>query len=87
MVICLTFLFLILGLSFFSGIIVLILTFILNFFLGALSNKYWTIMLKSKDQRMSSATEALNSIKMLKLYAWDKVFQNIVESKRAQEIR
>ena len=46
------------------------------------------IFLQGKsDERMKKSNEVLQTIKLIKLYAWEKIFQGSIESTRHQEIR
>ena len=39
-----------------------------------------------QDARLSVTTEALNNIKMLKLYAWTGEFEKTIDEKRNEEL-
>lgn len=43
--------------------------------------------MKSKDSRIKLMNEMLNSIKVLKLYAWELAFKDKVSEIRAHELR
>jgi ABC-type bacteriocin/lantibiotic exporter with double-glycine peptidase domain len=59
-----------LGLSFFSGIAIIILAVVTNIFLGKVLARVQKTIMKSTDDRMKLTTESFNNIKMLKLYNW-----------------
>lgn len=80
------YLFIILGWSFISGFIFMTLCFIVNYSIFKqyrLSNKE---LLTNKDKRMNLTTEILNSIKPIKLNAWEHIFLNRIEDSRAEEV-
>lgn len=67
-------LFRIFGAIFLFGFGTLILFLVINYFV---QKKYVGLMkqeLKAKDERLKITTETINSIKILKLYAWDETF-------------
>ena len=80
------FLFYIFGLALLSaagiGIIVAILNFIISKVRASLQKK----KLKVKDERMRSTTEAINSIKVIKLYSWRDMFIQKVLKSRNKEL-
>ena len=63
-------LFYFLGVSFISGIVVFVVSFYVNAYLARLSAKFQRPYMKCQDRRVSLTTEALNNIKMIKLYSW-----------------
>ena len=78
-----TYLFIYLGLSFFSAIAVFILGFFTNLFLCLGEAKNWGLYLNEKDKRMKLTTEALFNIKIVKLYSWSKqFFDKIVNARK-----
>lgn len=86
LILSISFLFYYLGLSFFSGIGVLLLAFVVNFILGMISANLWKVMMQKKDMRMNSTTEALSNIKMIKLYGWNETFKRRIAQKREDEL-
>lgn len=72
--VCFAFLFYYLGVSFFSGIGVFIISFFFNLYFGMLIGKYWSSIMTVKDERMNITTEVLSNIKMIKLYSWISTF-------------
>lgn len=48
--------------------------------------KLQKIIMKKKDERMKATTEALNNIKMLKLYSWIDIFLKKILDKRDEEL-
>ena len=58
------------GYSFFAGIAVFVLAFIVNFIFGCCLSKIQKTLMRRKDKRMRETNEALNHIKSLKLNSW-----------------
>ncbi|KAJ8526981.1 hypothetical protein K7X08_029458 [Anisodus acutangulus] len=50
-------------------------------------NKYLTELMDAKDKMLRAITEALTSMKVLNLYAWEKHFKNGIEKLREEEYR
>jgi ABC-type multidrug transport system fused ATPase/permease subunit len=65
---CFYYLFSILGLSFFSGIIVFLFSMLVNYVLSQKIKNLEKELSKCDDSRMNHTSEALNSIKTLKFY-------------------
>jgi ABC-type bacteriocin/lantibiotic exporter with double-glycine peptidase domain len=82
-----SFLFYTLGMSFWAGIGVFALAFVVNLIIGLKLEKVNTELMKRKDQRMSHTTEALSNIKMLKFYSWTSIFQEEVQKRRVHEFK
>ena len=58
-----------------SGIGVFLLAFLSNIVIGLILEKIYQQIMSAKDKRMDPTTEAINSIKVLKLYSWTDLFQ------------
>jgi len=43
--------------------------------------------MKLQDKRVTATTEALNNIKMLKLYSWTEQFEEAIDEKREEELK
>jgi len=80
------FLFYFLGLSFFAGIGVFLIAFLLNMFLGKVDATLYQKLMERKDEKMNLLTEMLNNIKMLKLYAWTSFFEKKLNERRESEL-
>ena len=52
-----------------------LLAFVVNTIIGVYLNKNQKIIMERKDERMTETNEALNNIKMLKLYSWQELFE------------
>lgn len=68
--VCFIILFYYLGVSFFAGIGIFIIAFVVNVFLGKTSAKMQKVYMKKQDARVNITTESINNMKMLKLYGW-----------------
>ena len=60
--------------SFFAGLGILLIFFLINFKISKLFHYYQKKMLEKKDIRMRASTETFENIKILKLYSWEKQF-------------
>jgi hypothetical protein len=49
-------------------------------------NKYQDELLSRKDTRMSCINEILNSIRIIKLFAWEDRFENQIKDMRKEEL-
>ena len=72
--------------SFFAGLGILILFFLLNLKISKLYHYYQKRILKKKDIRMRKSTETFENIKILKLYSWEKQFMKRVLLARKEEM-
>ena len=68
--VCFVLLFQYLGLTFFAGLGVFVLAFLINIVLTRISAKLQKRYMECQDVRVNATTESLNNIKMLKLYSW-----------------
>ena len=82
LVICFTFLFYYLGLTFFSGIVVFIFSVFCNICLSKILAKYQKQYMSKKEIRIGQTSECLDNIKSLKLYSYVGIFQQIIETRR-----
>ena len=76
-----------LGPSVFGGVVVLVLLVPFNTFMGKKSQAVNREQLKSKDKRVRRIYELLNSLKIVKLYAWENLFDKRVQECRDTEIK
>ena len=74
------------GLTFIAGVIVVILTAGINWFIGRLYNNYQKKIMKSKDVRMKATNELLNGIRLIKMNAWETYFKDKVDDTRKIEL-
>ena len=76
----------ILGPSALAGLAVMVLMIPLNGIVATKMKKYQISQMKDKDRRCKLMDEILNGIKVLKLYAWEKSFQQKVLDIRQSEL-
>ena len=83
---CFILLFKYLGLTFFAGIGVFIISLLVNVSLSRCNARNQKKNMNKTDARVSITTECLNNIKMIKLYSWVEIFQKLIKSKRKEEL-
>ena len=76
-----------LGLATIAGIIVMILLIPLNAYFGRKIRLIHNKVMKFKDKRIKLMNEILNGIKVLKLYAWEKSFNDQIDELRNYEVK
>ena len=74
------------GLTFLSGLIVLLSFMVSNYFIAKEFRKRQKAMMGKKDICMKTTTEALENIKILKLYNWENEFKNKILNARRVEM-
>jgi len=85
-IIGLTFAWYLLGVSALLGVLVLIVTIPLNKYAGEKFVRYQTKLMEVRDRRVGLMNEVLQSIRMIKMMAWESRFENRVHSVRVQEL-
>ena len=75
-----------LGMALISGLVVMVLTIPLTGVISAILNKIYIAQMEIKDERVKSMNEVLNGMKVLKLYAWEPSFEQMVLGVRGQEV-
>lgn len=75
-----------LGWSFFAAFLVFVVTFSINFYLTRVMTRLTRKFIAAQDRRVKAITESLTNIKVLKLYAWTHIFQQIISERRAEEL-
>ncbi|XP_059662249.1 ABC transporter C family member 10-like [Cornus florida] len=75
------------GLATVAALTVIILTVLGNSPVAKLQHKYMTKLMVAQDKRLKAITEALANMKVLKLYAWETHFKNVIESLRKEETK
>jgi ABC-type multidrug transport system fused ATPase/permease subunit len=70
-----------------AGLIVMLLLLPINGFIGALMRGQQIRLLQQRDQRTKLMSEILNGIKVLKLYAWETSFVQLIRKFRAIELK
>lgn len=81
------FMFNLLGYSYISGFITLLILLIILLRLSNLQRLNLRDLLKSRDERMKFTTELINSLKILKLYSWESFYLNKVNGLREEELK
>lgn len=76
-----------LGPSVLAGFLVLILLIPTNAVIANYSKKLQIQIMKQKDERVKLMNEILNGIRILKLYAWEKSFEEQVTQIREKELK
>ena len=76
-----------LGLATIAALFAVILTVVANSPMGKLQLKYMKMLMGTQDKRLKAFTEALTNMKILKLYAWETHFKNVIERLRKEEFK
>jgi ABC-type multidrug transport system fused ATPase/permease subunit len=76
-----------LGIATFAGILFMIILMPITGFINKKMGSIQGIMMKDKDKRIKLMNEILNSIKVLKLYAWENSFRDRVMGHREKEVK
>ncbi|KAI9375777.1 hypothetical protein BJX61DRAFT_539508 [Aspergillus egyptiacus] len=85
--IAITLLYRLLGFSSFAGIIIMVLMLPVNLFIARQFSKLQHQILKGTDARIHSTNEILQNIRIIKYFAWEQRFQDIVNEKRRGELK
>ncbi|CAJ2666223.1 unnamed protein product [Trifolium pratense] len=85
--IALVILFRTIGLATLASLAVIVFTVICNYPLAKLQHKYQSKLMVAQDERLKASSEALVNMKVLKLYAWEKHFKNVVDFLRNAELK
>ncbi|XP_065209502.1 multidrug resistance-associated protein 1-like isoform X2 [Planococcus citri] len=86
-VLALYFLWQILGPSVLASLVVVIISILINSYIGSQKKLLQSEQMKKKDSRIKLMNQILNGIKMLKLYAWEPSFEEQVSSIRNDEMK
>ncbi|OVA05091.1 ABC transporter [Macleaya cordata] len=73
------------GLATIAALTAIILTVICNAPLAKLQHKFQKKLMVAQDERLKATLEALVNMKVLKLYAWESHFKNVIEKLRRDE--
>jgi ABC-type multidrug transport system fused ATPase/permease subunit len=82
-----TLLYKIMGFSSFAGIVLMVLMLPVNLFIARQFNKVQNMILKGTDARIHATNEVLQNIRIIKYFAWEQRFQDIVNEKRKAELK
>ena len=74
------------GLTFILGLIALIMILFFSIYSQGKRAYYQKELLKYKDQRMKTTTQALNIMKIIKINSWEKYFYDKIKSQREIEL-
>ncbi|KAK2983633.1 hypothetical protein RJ640_023167 [Escallonia rubra] len=75
------------GLATAASLVVIILTVICNAPLAKFQHKFQSKLSMAQDERLKASSEALVNMKVLKLYAWETHFKNVIEKLRTVEYK
>ncbi|XP_026444930.1 ABC transporter C family member 10-like isoform X2 [Papaver somniferum] len=75
------------GLATLAALAVIILTVLVNIPVAKLQTKYQRKLMGAQDRRLKAISEALVNMKILKLYAWEIHFKNVIERLRNDEYK
>lgn len=87
LVLCVVLLYRILGLSALASIIMMVLVMPLNLFLAKQFTKVQKKVMAATDVRIHSTNEVLQNVRIIKYFAWERRFSQIIGEKRAKELR
>ncbi|KAL5540879.1 hypothetical protein UlMin_043271 [Ulmus minor] len=73
------------GLATIAALVAIVLTVLCNTPLAKLQHKFQSKLMTAQDERLRATSEALVNMKVLKLYAWEKHFKNVIENLRKVE--
>ncbi|KAJ5958252.1 uncharacterized protein N7479_005402 [Penicillium vulpinum] len=77
----------IMGFSSFAGIALMALMLPINLFIARKFNKVQNQILKGTDARIHATNEVLQNIRIIKYFAWEQRFEDIVGEKRRGELK
>ncbi|KAJ1388457.1 P-loop containing nucleoside triphosphate hydrolase [Sesbania bispinosa] len=75
------------GLATIATLVVIVITVLCNTPLAKLQHKFQTKLMVAQDERLKASSEALVNMKVLKLYAWETNFKNVIERLRNVELK
>ena len=87
LVLCIVLLYDILGWSALASIVIMILVMPLNVFIAKQFTKVQKKVMAATDVRIHSTNEVLQNIRIIKYFAWEQRFGQIINEKRAIELR
>ncbi|RAK98898.1 putative ABC bile acid transporter [Aspergillus ibericus CBS 121593] len=86
-IIAVTLLYRLLGFSSFAGIVIMVFMLPINLTIAKQFTKVQNQILKGTDARIHSTNEILQNIRIIKYFAWEQRFQDIVNEKRKAELK
>lgn len=87
LVLCIVLLYRILGWSALASIVMMVLVMPLNLFLAKQFTKVQKKVMAATDVRIHSTNEILQNIRIIKYFAWEQRFAQLISEKRAVELR
>ncbi|MCL7045028.1 hypothetical protein MKW94_029276, partial [Papaver nudicaule] len=75
------------GLATVAALVVIVLTVLCNAPVAKLQHKFQSNLMAAQAERLKSTSEALVNMKILKLYAWETHFKNVIERLREEEFK
>ena len=87
LVLCVVLLYRVLGRSAIASIIMMVLVMPLNLFLAKQFSKVQKNVMAATDIRIHSTNEILQNIRIIKYFAWEQRFAQMIDEKRAVELR
>ncbi|GAB4858399.1 Multidrug resistance-associated protein 7 [Ancistrocladus abbreviatus] len=75
------------GLATIASLVVIVLTVLCNTPLAKLQHRFQSKLMVAQDERLKATSEALVNMKVLKLYAWETHFKNVIENLRKVEYK
>ncbi|MCH86996.1 ABC transporter C family member 10-like, partial [Trifolium medium] len=75
------------GLATLASLTVIIITVLYDVPLTKLENKFKSHLRVAQDERLKASSEALVNMKVLKLYAWETHFKNVIDNLRNVELK
>ncbi|XP_061342018.1 ABC transporter C family member 10-like [Gastrolobium bilobum] len=75
------------GLATIASLVVIVITVLCNTPLAKLQHKFQSKLMVAQDERLKASSEALVNMKVLKLYAWENNFKNVIEGLRNVELK
>ncbi|KAI8388117.1 P-loop containing nucleoside triphosphate hydrolase protein [Radiomyces spectabilis] len=82
-----TFLYQLLGVSCLLGLLVMVVTLPLNHFSAKLFARTQDRLMSARDKRVSLMNEALQGVRQIKFFAWEKKWENRIMKSRATELK
>ncbi|KAF8011615.1 hypothetical protein BT93_J2025 [Corymbia citriodora subsp. variegata] len=80
-------LFVVIGIGALPGLVPLLICGLLNLPFAKIMQNCQTQFMTAQDERLRSTSEILNSMKIIKLQSWEERFRNLIESRRATEMK
>ncbi|XP_030477035.1 ABC transporter C family member 8-like [Syzygium oleosum] len=80
-------LFAVIGIGALPGLVPLLICGLLNVPFAKILQNCQSQFMTAQDERLRSTSEILNSMKIIKLQSWEERFRNLIESRRATEMK